>query len=229
MQHIIDGVIDAAALTGINTNIDSITSAVAFARTRTPQERKHLADMGPKRYAAIVIIYNLMIANPDIFPNSFDQAKFTKSWVLVQVLDGIIARLTGLLLLFTDTRKLVASDLFNNAMQAYEFEKNADKHGDTAIHDGVAEVADLFSHTTHEPALVSIPALGSLTVSSIDTAKKIFVTGDGAISVREESAPLNTAVQVEPMTAYKVPDTMSVIVVLNLTNAVTSFTYRPKL
>jgi hypothetical protein len=229
MQHLINGVITAAIQAAINGNIDSITTAVPFARSRTPQERAHLADMGPKRYAAIVIIYNVMLAHPEIFPSTFDQAKFTESWALIQVLDEIIARLEKLVNLFTDTRKLVASDLYSNGMQAYELEKTADKRGDTSIHDSMVEVADLFSHSLHEPVLVTLPGSGSATVSNLDTTKKLFVTGNGAVSVRNETAPLSSAIQVNPFTAYTVPAVWPVIVVLNLTAAETSFTYKAKL
>jgi len=226
MQHLIDGVITAIVQAAINGNIDQITSAVPFARSRTPQEKDHLPELGSQRYAIMVILYNIMVAHPTIFPASFNQANFTKSYQLIQVLDAIIARLETLLTLFKDTRALVGSDLQANAMQAYEFEKGADKRGDAPIHDSLQQVVELMSHASKTPIILAIGFGGSSIISNMDTSKKVLVIGPNAVSVREESAPLATAITWNPLTTYEIPSHWKVMVVTNLgTAGATSIAY----
>jgi hypothetical protein len=226
MQHKIDGIITTIVLAAIQTNIAAIIADVPFARARTPLERANTADIGPKRYAIMVIVYNVMVANPTIFPPSFNQANFTKSYVLIQVLDTIIASLESLLNLFEDTRKLVASDLYSNAMQAYDFEKSADKRGDAPIHASMVELLGLMTHATKDPTIVTIPALGSVIISEFDITRQVFVVGPSAVSVRDEAAPLSSAVTWNPLTSYPIPPTIKVMVITNLSaTAATSISY----
>ena len=226
MQHLIDGAITAIVQTAINGNIDQITAALPFARSRTPQEKEHLAELGPKRYAVMVILYNIMVAHPTIFPASFNQANFTKSYQLIQVLDAIIARLETLLNLIKDTRVLVGSDIYANAMQAYDFEKSADKRGDAPIHDSLQQVVELMGHVSTAPTLLSIPQGGSATISNMDKSKKFLVIGPNAVSARQESATLLTAIIYTPLTAYDILSHWDVMVVTNLgTTGATSISY----
>ena len=199
-----------------------------FARSRTETERTHLAAMGPRRYAAVVLIYNIGLAHPEVFPPTFDITMFTKSWDLVHALDEIIAALEKLTNLFVDTRILAGSDLYNNAMQAYGFEKSADKGGDSAIHDSVAQVALLLSHSAHQSVAIALPGKGSATITDMDVTKKLFNSGNTQISLRQESAPLATAVLLNPFIAFDIPPTWKVMVVTNQVDDPGSFIYTHK-
>ena len=130
--------------------------------------------------------------------------------------------------LFVDTRILAGSDLFNNALQGYGLEKEADKRGDAPIHDSMVQIAALLSHSAHQPVAIALPGSGNVTVSDMDVTKKLFNSGNTKISARQESAPLNTAIEIIPFTAFDIPATWKVMVVTNLTPESGGFIYTHK-
>ena len=102
----------SAAVTGLNT-------AMPFLLGYTPEERRRLQRLGPRRESFARLAVETATQNPDLIPASVNLPGLTRDVALHEVLTSVRTQLQQLLQQVEDTQQAAGWDIYNGGLEIY--------------------------------------------------------------------------------------------------------------
>ena len=119
MNPQIDITLSAEQTAGITTAISGLTTAMPFLLGYSPEERRRLPRLGPRRESFARLAVETAQQNADLIPASVDLPGLSRDMTLHEVLTGVRTQLQQVLQQVEDTQQAAGCDLYNGSLEIY--------------------------------------------------------------------------------------------------------------
>lgn len=128
-QNIVDITFEETALADVDAALRTVDAGLTGLIALDPVKRRRLHKMGDKSEAFCRLAVDVLTANPQILPPTFDLAALQRD---VAALDALRARTVMVMRLYQkmlDTEMALGSDIMSNCVEGYQLLKLAGKSG----------------------------------------------------------------------------------------------------
>ncbi len=128
-QNIVDITFEEASLANVDAALRTLDAGLTGLIGLDPVRRRRLHKMGDKSEAFCRLAVDVLTANPQILPPTFDLAALQRD---VAALDALRARTVVVMRLYQkmlDTEMALGSDIMSNCVEGYQLLKLAGKSG----------------------------------------------------------------------------------------------------
>ena len=128
-QNIVDITFEETALADVDAALRTLDAALTGLIALDPVKRRRLHKMGDKSEAFCRLAVDVLTANPQILPPTFDLAALQRD---VAALDALRSRTVVVMRLYQkmlDTEMALGSDIMSNSVEGYQLLKLAGKSG----------------------------------------------------------------------------------------------------
>lgn len=128
-QNIVDITFEESALANVDAALRTLDAGLTGLIALDPVRRRRLHKMGDKSEAFCRLAVDVLTANPQILPPTFDLAALQRD---VAALDALRARTVVVMRLYQkmlDTEMALGSDIMSNCVEGYQLLKLAGKSG----------------------------------------------------------------------------------------------------
>nr|WP_298133907.1 hypothetical protein [uncultured Pseudoxanthomonas sp.] len=128
-QNIVDITFEETALADVDAALRTLDAALTGLVALDPVRRRRLHKMGDKSEAFCRLAVDVLTANPQILPPTFDLAALQRD---VAALDALRSRTVVVMRLYQkmlDTEMALGSDIMSNSVEGYQLLKLAGKSG----------------------------------------------------------------------------------------------------
>ena len=128
-QNIVDITFEESALANVDAALRTLDAGLTGLIGLDPVRRRRLHKMGDKSEAFCRLAVDVLTANPQILPPTFDLAALQRD---VAALDALRARTVMVMRLYQkmlDTEMALGSDIMSNCVEGYQLLKLAGKSG----------------------------------------------------------------------------------------------------
>jgi hypothetical protein len=212
---VINGAITPAQEVIIKDDINAILAELPFLLHLTPELRKSLRKMGPKRQGYVNGIYNASVGNPSAIPATFDMVVYTGHKDLYDQLQVVNNILSPLMEGVNDTLLAIGNELMHESDLCYSNLKTASK-GNSALTALLAAIKAGTAQTRVPNQTFVIPAGGSVTFTDVDVAKPVINSGTTVVAYYKATALPSTQVKIMPMGSAILPADFKNVVIVNL-------------
>lgn len=124
----IDVTVSPADLQAVKDAFAVVLSKLPFLVNLTSAERQSIVKTGPDSLSFVQNALTAALANPDIFPASFNRDAFKKDVELFALLTELVTLAQSVLSQLDDTRLAVGGEAMQGAIQTYNYAKAAAKN-----------------------------------------------------------------------------------------------------
>ncbi|WP_082563363.1 hypothetical protein [Pseudoxanthomonas sp. Root65] len=128
-QNIVDITFEETALADVDAALRTLDAGLTGLIALDPVKRRRLHKMGDKSEAFCRLAVDVLTANPQILPPTFDLAALQRD---VAALDALRSRTVVVMRLYQkmlDTEMALGSDIMSNSVEGYQLLKLAGKSG----------------------------------------------------------------------------------------------------
>lgn len=128
-QNIVDITFEETALADVDAALRTVDAGLTGLIALDPVKRRRLHKMGDKSEAFCRLAVDVLTANPQILPPTFDLAALQRD---VAALDALRSRTVVMMRLYQkmlDTEMALGSDIMSNCVEGYQLLKLAGKSG----------------------------------------------------------------------------------------------------
>ena len=136
MNAQIDVTLTAEQAAGITTAVAGLTTAMPFLLGYSPEERRRLPHLGPRRESFARLAMETAAQNPDLIPASVGLTALQRDQVLHETMTSVRTQLQQILQQVEDTQQAAGWDLYNGSLEIYRALKSHGRNrglGDTLL------------------------------------------------------------------------------------------------
>ena len=134
MNPQIDITLSAEQTAAISAAVTGLTTAMPFLLGYTPEERRRLQRLGPRRESFARLAVETATQNPDLIPASVNLVGIIRDVELHEVLTSVRTTLQQILQQVEDTQQAAGWDIYNGGLEIYRALKSHGRNrglGDT--------------------------------------------------------------------------------------------------
>ena len=119
MNPQIDITLTAEQTAAINAAVTGLATAMPFLLGYTPEERRRLQRLGPRRESFARLAVETAAQNPDLIPASVDLPGLSRDVEVHEVLTSVRTSLQQILQQVEDTQQAAGWDIYNGGLEIY--------------------------------------------------------------------------------------------------------------
>ena len=136
MNAQIDVTLTTEQSAGITAAVTGLTTAMPFLLGYSPEERRRLQRLGPRRESFARLAVETAAQNPDLIPASVGLPELERDLVLHETMTSVRTQLQQILQQVEDTQQAAGWDLYNGSLEIYRALKSHGRNralGDTLL------------------------------------------------------------------------------------------------
>ncbi len=111
--------LSAEQVATINTAVTGLATAMPFLLGYTPEERRRLQRLGPRRESFARLAVETAQQNADLIPASVDVTALTRDVALHELLTSVRTQVQQILQQVEDTQQAAGWDIYNGGLEIY--------------------------------------------------------------------------------------------------------------